>query len=145
MMETSSPTSPDTSREPGLLLALAVLVVLLLCVRPSESGPATTAILPSDLAGTWFAEGELYRNRFFELTPNQLVLGLGTGPSRTHPLTAVVVGDSSTTRVFDLRYAAPDGIQSMEVHLKPDGTLRLRNPEHVVWRRRSTRSFTDSR
>ncbi len=136
LLEVVTSTPPDQTRRMGLLVALGVLVLLLLGLRVFQAEPVTTVAVPTAVVGRWVAEGEIYGDRFFELTPTQLVLGLGDGPGRSHELKATIERKSLGIRIFELRYAAADGLQSMEVHLHPDGTMRLRNPSQVVWRRR---------
>lgn len=129
-----------------LLVALATLLLVVLCSPVLQSPPPTTAFAPSEITGTWVAEGEGYEGRFFALTSDQLLLGLSTTASSAFPLKAVIERDLPTAaRVFELQYASTDGLQSMAIHLHPDGTLRLRNPSNVVWRRESPRPPSASR
>lgn len=136
MAEVEAVASKKSSKGSGVLVALAVLVLVLIVSRtvPSDAGRAVA--LPTELNGTWIAEGEIYEGRFFQVTSSQVVLGLGAGQTSTHPLRAIRERPSMVTRVFELEYATTEGIQSMEVHLHPDETIRLRNPSEVVWRRR---------
>lgn len=119
----------------GLLMALAGIIVVLLVVR-SLPGSVQGADLPSVLAGVWTPDDSAYADRTLEFTHDAVILGQGAGHRSTHPLRTVVERESVMTRVFEVQYASTSGLQSMEVHVHPDGSIRLRNPSNVVWRRR---------
>lgn len=131
----AAPEEPGGTKGLGLLLTLAAVIVVLLVAR-GFGAEARGTPLPAELAGLWEPSDSAYLGRTLELTPAAVILGLGDGQRSTHPIRTVVERESVVTRVFDVRYATSSGLQSMEIHLHPDGTLRLRNPSDVVWRRR---------
>ncbi len=137
-LRTSAPPPQDDpspgSKGMGLLMALAGIIVVLL-VAQSLPGTVQRAELPSVLAGMWVPQDTTYDDRSLEFTAETVILGMGEGRRSTHPLRAVIERESVVTRVFEVHYASTQGVQSMEVHLHPDGTIRLRNPSDIVWRR----------
>ena len=99
---------------------------------PGDTLPAA----PAELQGTWRTDAEAYADRFMAIRANDMVMGFGAeAPEAFLPLVAIRTWRGEGFNAYALDYGDPDGPQSMEVHVYPDGTLRLRNPDDVVWRR----------
>jgi hypothetical protein len=119
----------------GLCAVGLVAIVVLIATWPTEVGEAF-ADVPREIAGRWVTSDPRYADRMLVIEPDRvdLVLELGPEGRERHPIAQVRGWPEGTGRGYRIRYGA-DGELVVDLVIAGDGTLRLRNPSDVVWRR----------
>jgi hypothetical protein len=119
-----------------VLSGLGVLGVIgLLVTRPKEIGTPFDGV-PREIAGRWVTNDPQYADRQLVIERDRVDLLLELGPAgrERHPIQEVRGWDTSNGRGYRVRYGV-EGEYAVDVFVTPDGTLRLKNPPEVVWRR----------
>lgn len=116
------------------VLGLAVVVGLLL-TAPRERGEPLDGV-PRELTGRWGTEDPRYSDRQMVIERERVELLLDSATGRTrHPLLEVRGWDEGALHGYRIRYGTPEGERTMEVMVSEDGTLQMKNPSDVIWRR----------
>ena len=118
--------------------ALTLVVAFLVVRAITAPDPSILDEVPPSILGRWVTDDERYRDREFIILEEEFRLRVGSAPEdvRAFPLREIYhFGEEAGTR-FEIVYASADGDSSHEMTLLADGTVRLRNPPEVVWRRR---------
>ena len=124
----------------ALLISVAVIAVLALeIVVDGESSGDVLAAPPEELVGMWVTENPGYSDRAFVIGYDHIELHLGEeGGIRSHPILSIRAVQGLDSWAYEIKYGTSGGDRTMAVHLHPDGVLRLRNPAHMVWKRKPT-------
>ena len=115
-----------------LVVGLALLCALLGCTpRPRQE-------FRPDLIGVWKTEDPKYEDRFFQLEPQTLSLGIGEGRVNTYRIQSVrwsldPVGTLYTVSYWDYQEQMAD---TFAFYYNPvDGVIRLKNQRQIAWRK----------
>jgi hypothetical protein len=113
------------------LIAVAALIV----TRPTEIGDPFEGV-PRELSGRWVTSDPRYADRMLVIERDRvdLLLELGAAGRERHPIAEVRGWSVPGGRGYRIRYGA-DGEQTVDVFIADDGTLKLKNPPDVSWRR----------
>ena len=120
--------SSATGRFVGLASAAFACAVLVAC-----SGDSTP---PPELVGTWNTEAPDYADRAFTITDSTVTLHQGEGRSETHRIRAVRQETRSGWTDYALEYEKAGSRLTFGFQYFEPGEVRLRNLEHMVWRRK---------
>lgn len=74
-------------------------------------GPRPLDEVPEHLLGTWKTEGSRYSNRFLEVGPQQLVLGVKNLELDRFDIEAIDVSVEGDVPVYRLHYTADEGYE----------------------------------
>ncbi len=116
-------------------LGVAASLALFL-TSPRERGELLDAV-PRELAGRWVTTDPRYADREFLIERDRLdlTLDLGPGGRARYPVVSVRSWQERDRRGYRVHYGTGDEARVMEVYVLRDGTLRLKNPPDVVWKR----------
>jgi hypothetical protein len=119
----------------GLTGLGAIAIVALIVTRPREIGDRFDQI-PREVAGRWVTSDPRYADRMLVIERDRvdLLLELGAAGRERHPIDEVRGWDAGGSRGYRIRYGVNHDLV-MDVLIAADGTLRLKNPSDVVWRR----------
>ena len=117
-----------------LLFAAAGCLMVLAC------RPATPSDVRRDLLGLWTTDATAYADRYFEFqSGDRLVLGSGPAGAVACTIRDLRVEQAGAdVRDYALEYVDPSGVESVFRlrYSTREQTIRIRNQENVVWRRR---------
>ena len=116
------------SREVKLICAALTCAVFVAC-----SGDSTP---PPELVGTWTTDAADYIDRAFTITDSTLTIGQGEGRSVTHRIRTVRQEPRSGWTDYALEYEQAGSRLTFGFQYFEPGEIRLRNLEHMVWRRK---------
>lgn len=128
------------ARVAGWVLLLAALglasALVLLVTAPPERGEPLDGV-PRELSGRWQTNDARYAGRglLIERGRVELHLEMGADGRARHPILEVRGWEEERSRGYRIRYETPEGDQTLDVFVAENGTLRLKNPSDVVWRR----------
>ena len=91
---------------------------------------------PPEILGTWVTADARYDDRAFVIREDEFHLQVASGQTHVSSVNAIRRTTHAEYDVYQITYFTPEGESVHEVHLYPDGTVRLRNPSDVVWVRR---------
>ncbi len=121
----------------------SLLVVTVACVAVACGG-ATIVPMPVEMIGRWETDRVEYADRYFELTPETLVIGTGDGTRQLGTIVEVSRLTDDVGLLYTLTYMDTAGVElSMGVYFDDSagGTLRLENQiqlenqRGMVWRK----------
>jgi hypothetical protein len=127
---------PGFSRWAMVVSGIALLAILgLVLTWPEKQGDEFDGV-PRELSGRWVTSDPRYAERMLIIERYRVALMLELGPAgrERHPIEEVRVWNVPDGRGYRIRYGI-DGTQSVDVFIAHDGTLRLKHPSDVVWRR----------
>lgn len=127
------------SREPARTSAVGRLSGLALAVLLSAGAAACSGdnSPPAEVLGTWMTEAPEYADRTFAITDTTLTLHQGEGRSVTHRIVAVQREAYSGWTEFTFDYDQAGSRLTFSFQYFEPGEIRLRNQEHMVWRRKN--------
>jgi hypothetical protein len=110
-------------------------VIALMATRPADVGTAFDEI-PREIAGRWVTSDPRYADRMLVIERDRVDLLLEMGPDgrERHPIRQVRGWTAGSERAYRIEYGTEDEFL-VDVFVAADGTLRLKNPPDVVWRR----------
>ena len=111
----------------GTRFLAGYLLACSLCV-----GCADKIQLPSDLAGTYVTSDPAYADRYIGLSPDTIVLGLGSGKAENHPIEAVYRGREKSLTFYTVVYHTSSGDDRLTFYREQEGIV-LRSRPTVHW------------
>jgi len=118
-----------------LFVAVAFVVAVLprFFPEPSALGEAIDTP-PEALVGSWTTVDTLYADRALHIGTDVVALDMGPGLREWYPILSTTAWVEEGYTGFSITYETIEGDEmEVEVHLLSDGTLRLRNPSHMIW------------
>ena len=140
-------SKPDPSRRPpsrlvSSLVGAAAASAAFLMFRLGAEPPAPRQVLdvlPPAAVGTWETTDDRYGGRVIFVMEDQVLLDRGAenqpGGGSLVEARQWIEGETTVLRV---EFRGPDGPELMEMLFETEGEMRLRNPEDVVWTRKSS-------
>ena len=118
--------------------ALPVLPTLLLlaALGGCQYGGETT--IPAELHGVWKASQQKYADRFFELTPNTVSVGIGKGNKETYAVRRIKKAREGDKTLYAIHYTDSEGLESkifLAYEPQGGGLIRFRNQKETAWKR----------
>ena len=111
----------------GMRFLAGLLLACSLCV-----GCAEEIELPSNITGTYVSTDPAYADRYISLSPETIVLGLGSGKAENHPIEAVYLSREESLTYYTVVYQTPVGDDRLTFYRDPEGIV-LRNRPNVHW------------
>ncbi|MBT8403874.1 MAG: hypothetical protein KJP18_08460 [Gemmatimonadetes bacterium] len=116
------------------LLLLGLVVALFARDRGDANEPME---LPVELWGTWTTADPQYEGRALEFAENWFVVYRGESGPAAYRVREVESVPTPVGRAYRVVHTDEvEDLQTLELLMHDDGSLYLRNPPHVVWRRR---------
>ncbi len=134
----------EQRRQRRVRLRFSVFLILFAMVAvgprffPEATGPLSEMIdePPQELVGRWSTVDPAYADRALEIGTDVVALDMGPGLRQWYPILSTRSWEESGNTAYLITYETIGGDElEVEVHLYADGTLRLRNPSHMVWTR----------
>lgn len=100
--------------------------------------PAKTTTLPENLVGVWRTSFSPYADRYIELTPDRMILGIGEGESTSYPIKQIVKVREEQNVLYHIYYTNLEGqeyVFSFYYDPADGGVMTLRNQKQVKWTR----------
>lgn len=94
---------------------------------------------PEDLIGKWTTSASRYQDRFFEITKETLVYGLGGGKTDVYLISSMEESLDGNNILYTINYKNTDGLkftQSFYYHPENGGSIQLKHQEHIEWRKK---------
>lgn len=117
-----------------ILLAVALLFTLLGCKAGKD------AEVPDDLTGLWRTSEPKYADRFFSVTEDSIIFGIGAGRVNVYSITRVKKAPENQMILYTIVYADGQG-QAYKLSLLYDpatpGAVRFKNQQQIVWRKKA--------
>ena len=110
----------------GFLLVRAVLT----------PDPQLLDVPPPEILGTWVTDDPRYAGRAFIIREDEFHLQVAPGQILVNSVNTIRRIPHPEYDAYEITYFTSEGESAHEVHLYPDGVLRLKNPADVVWVRR---------
>ena len=116
-----------------LVVGLVLFSALLGCTRSKQE-------FRPDLIGVWKTEDPKYEDRFFQLEPQTLILGIGEGRVNTYRIQSVRwsldrVGTLYTVSYWDYQEQTAETFAFY--YDSVGGVIRLKNQQQIEWRKES--------
>lgn len=125
--------SPRRKALIGGAVAVVAFVVIRALIGPD---PAVVEGTPAEIVGTWETSDERYADRSFVIRDGEFWLQVALDSVVPYAIDQIRRFERADHQEYELTYHTRDGAATQVFLLNPDGTLRLKNPPDVVWRRR---------
>ncbi len=92
--------------------------------------------IPEDLIGKWTTSESRYQDRFFEITKETLVYGLGGDKEDVYLISSMKESLEGNNILYTINYKNTDGLkftQSFYYHPENGGAIQLKHQEHIKW------------
>ena len=91
---------------------------------------------PPEIIGTWVTDDSRYAGRAFVIQEDEFNLEVAPGQIVANTVKTIRRIAQRDYDVYEITYFSPEGEAVQEMHLYPDGIVRLKNPSDVEWVRR---------
>jgi hypothetical protein len=114
-----------------------LVLVLLAMIFGCQSGSEKT--VPDVLLGVWKTSEPKYADRFFELTKDTIIFGIGGDGADTYPIASVEETRDEEGLLYNIHYQNREGQQytfSIYYDSNNHGVIRFKNQKHFTWTRK---------
>ncbi|MCJ7540837.1 MAG: hypothetical protein WBG61_08460 [Desulfobacterales bacterium] len=98
--------------------------------------PGKNTDIPLNLIGKWTTSAPRYQDRFFEITKETLIYGLGGGKIDVYFISSMEESLEGNNILYTINYKNTDGLkftQSFYYHPENGGSIQLKHQEHIKW------------
>ena len=120
----------------GPATGAAAIVGFLLVRAVLTPDPDLLDVPPPEILGTWVTDDPRYADRAFVIREDEFHLQVATGEVLVSSVNTIRRVAHAEYDAYEITYFTPQGESTHEVHIYPDGIVRLKNPSDVVWTRR---------
>lgn len=92
---------------------------------------------PAELQGTWSTADPNYADRSFAITDSSVTFFQGEGRSTVHRLVGLEREERPGRVMYTLEYDLEGAAVGFSFEYSEPGEIRLKNQEHMVWKRES--------
>jgi hypothetical protein len=92
--------------------------------------------LPAEFSGYYDTSDPRYIDRYFELSPDEVRLGLGDGETMTHTIRSIQRQEQDGKTFYTVAYSTGEGPDQLTFTQRDGGALVMKNQPTVVWERR---------
>jgi len=106
--------------------------------------PGKNMNIPLNLIGKWTTSAPRYQDRFFEITKETLIYGLGGEKIDVYLISSIEESLEKNNRLYTINYKNTDGLkftQSFYYHPENGGSIQLKHQEHIEWRKTKGAAF----
>ena len=109
--------------------------------------PKKNTDFSKDLIGKWTTSAPRYQDRFFEITKETLIYGLGGDKEDAYLISSIEESLEGNNRLYTINCKNTDGLkftQSFYYHPGNGGSIQLKNQEHIEWRKANDADFKEN-
>ena len=109
--------------------------------------PGKNTDIPLNLIGKWTTSAPRYQDRFFEITKETLIYGLGGEKIDVYLISSIEESLEGNNRLYTINYKNTDGLkftQSFYYHPENGGSIQLKHQEHIEWRKEKSAAFKEN-
>jgi hypothetical protein len=109
--------------------------------------PKKNTDFSKDLIGKWTTSAPRYQDRFFEITKETLIYGLGGDKIDVYLISSIEESLEGNNRLYTINYKNTDGLkftQSFYYHPENGGSIQLKHQEHIEWRKTKDAAFKEN-
>lgn len=132
-MNSDRSTRPKTSPwlKAGVVLALALLVYVFFKPRHVH--------MPTELVGTWVTSNDAYADRSLEIGQESITFGTGPGSETTGFVEDIQSTPADGKVLYTISYSSDGAPGTISLYYATDDgeTVRLKNQELIVWKKKS--------
>jgi hypothetical protein len=113
---------------------IAVLITLFTMVGACQL--RNSFAVPTELVGVWKADDAKYEDRFFEITPTNIFLGLGDGYVEAQTIVGVEEVRERDAALHTISYRSQDGQESrlsFYYDRRDAGVIRFKHQRNIQW------------
>jgi hypothetical protein len=101
--------------------------------------PGKNMDFSEDLIGKWTTSAPKYQDRFFEITKETFVYGLGGDKKDVYFISSIKKGLEGNNILYTMSYKNKDGLEytrSFYYHPENRGVIQFKHQEHIEWRKK---------
>ncbi|HEY1264787.1 MAG TPA: hypothetical protein VGF06_14765 [Terriglobales bacterium] len=124
------------------LASTALLALCALAIPACTHKPQVT--LPAEIQGHWVTKAPGYENRFLQLEPNFVLIGINLDETPSiQKVSRVESRSSGQETIYTIYSTSPDVNYQITLYFNPanGGELRVQNRGQVLWKRQDPASF----
>ena len=98
--------------------------------------PGKNTDIPLNLIGKWTTSAPRYQDRFFEITKETLIYGLGGGKIDVYFISSMEESLEGNNILYTINYKNTDGLEftrSFYYHPENEGAIQFKHQEHIKW------------
>lgn len=126
---------------------IVIPVVILVAVLIFVFFPKKNKDVPENLIGKWTTLAPGYQDRFFEITKETLVYGLGGDKEDVYFISSVEESLEGNNILYIVSYKNTDGLaftRSFYYHPENGGAIQFKHQEHIEWRKTKDAAFKEN-
>jgi hypothetical protein len=126
---------------------IVILAFILVALSLFMFFPKKNKDVPENLIGKWRTSEPRYQDRFFEITKETLIYGLGGDQTDVYFISSMEESLEGNNRLYTINYENADGLkftQSFYYHPENGGSIQLKHQEHIKWKREKDDAVEES-